>query len=321
MSSSDNWPCAALRDADLSQRTTMRVGGTSQWLLEPSNPEELRDAWLAARERGFMPRVLGGGANLIVEGGHFPGVVISTARMRRLFRPGREGDDEELPSYHMAPMERERDPRLVAWCGATLPALVSAATKLGYSGIEGLVGVPGSLGGGIAMNAGGRWGDLWDVVDSVRVMAPDGELMDLERADCTPGYRDGALGGRVLMGAVMSFEVKAKLAVKELAAEFLREKNSVQPVTQWSSGCIFKNPDPERSEGRSAGKLIDDCGGKSLARGTAQVSPLHGNFIVNGGEATAADVLTLIEDVRDLVAEKTGIELETEVRIWRCHEA
>ena len=318
MSSSDSWPCAALRDADLSTRTTMRVGGRAQWLLEPATPEELRDAWIAAHERGFQPRILGGGANLIIEGGEFPGVVVSTERMRRIFRPGREADDSELLSPHMAPMERERDPRLVAWCGTTLPGLVSAATKLGWSGIEGLVGVPGNLGGGIAMNAGGRWGDLWDVVESVRVMSPDGELFDLDRADCNPGYRDGALGDRVLVGAVLRFDVQPRPEVKARTQQYLLEKNSVQPVSEWSSGCIFKNPDPERSEGRSAGKLIDDCGGKALSRGAARVSALHGNFIVNGGGATAADVLTLIEDVRDVVAQESGILLETEVRIWRA---
>jgi len=319
MSSSDKWPCAALRDADLSARTTMRVGGTAEWLLEPADPEELREAWLAARARGLEPRMLGGGANLIVEGGRFPGAVISTARMRRIFRPGHEGE-EGLPSAQVAPLERERDPRLVAWCGATLPALVRAATKLGWSGIEGLVGVPGTLGGGIAMNAGGRWGDLWDVVQSVRVLAPDGELRDLERADCRPAYRNGNLGENVLVGAVLGFAVEKPADVQARADEYLTEKNRVQPVSERSSGCIFKNPDPELSAGRSAGKLIDDCGGKRLTRGAARVSPLHGNFIVNTGTATAADVLTLIEDLRDLVAQRTGLRLETEVRIWRLPE-
>lgn len=296
----------------------MRVGGTVEWLLEPADPGELCLAWCAARELGTMPRLLGGGANLLIEGGALPGVVIATERMRRLFRPGLEGEDEELPTGRTAPVERERDPRLVAWCGATLPSLVNAARDLGWSGLEGLAGVPGQLGGGLAMNAGGRAGDLWDVVESVRLLEPSGELVDLPRADCSPSYRDGGLGRRVAVGAVLRLEVDSVAAVRERTREYLRRKNAVQPVSQRSSGCIFKNPDRERSGGRSAGQLVDECGGKGASRGDAVVSPLHGNFIVNRGAATAADVLTLIEDLRDLVAQRTGIPLETEVRIWRA---
>jgi UDP-N-acetylmuramate dehydrogenase len=105
--------------------------------------------------------------------------------------------------------------------------------------------------------------------------------------------------------------------VRARAREYLAEKIRVQPTWQRSCGCIFKNPDPERSVGRSAGRLVDECGGKGLQRGGAQVSELHGNFIVNRDGATAADVLTLIGDVRDLVAQRTGIRLETEAQVWR----
>lgn len=323
MTSSAVWPCAALRDADLSARTTMRVGGRVEWLLEPASPGELRAAFAAAREAGHVPRVLGGGANLIVEGGELPGVVIATERMRRLFRPQGEDDPGELEldpdrvAARMAPLERERDPRLVAWCGATLPSLVKAAKELGWSGLEGLAGVPGQLGGGLAMNAGGRWGDLWDVVERVCLLDEGGELVELERDACSPRYRDGNLGGRLAVGAVLRLRVDEVARVKAATRDYLIEKNRVQPVSEWSSGCVFKNPDPERSEGRSAGRLVDECGGKGLVRGDAMVSPRHGNFIVNRGHATAADVLTLIEDVRDLVAQRTGLRLETEVQVWR----
>ena len=100
--------------------------------------------------------------------------------------------------------------------------------------------------------------------------------------------------------------------------EYLETKRRVQPVTEASAGCIFKNPPPELSGGRSAGKLVEDAGAKGRTRGDAIVSPLHGNFIVNRGNATSADVLTLIEDVRDLVAERTGVVLATEVKVWRA---
>jgi UDP-N-acetylmuramate dehydrogenase len=318
------WPCAALADAELASRTTMRVGGRVEWLLEPQTPDEVRRAWLAARERGFTPRVLGGGANLVVAG-DLDGVVIATDRVRRMFRPlpetadgPRDGsellDMDEVPSVR--PLERDEDTRLVVWAGTSMPGIVRATQALGWRGFEGLVGVPGNVGGGVAMNAGGRWGSVWDVVELVRVLDADGVVHDLPRAECDPGYRDGKLGGRIVLGAVLRFELDAKEAVRQRTREFLLEKKTAQPVTEWSSGCIFRNPDPEQSDGRSAGKLIEDCGGKQLSRGDAVVSPKHANFIVNRGKASAADVLTLIDDVHDLVLERAQIHLVREVKVW-----
>jgi len=194
---------------------------------------------------------------------------------------------------------------------------VARASELGWSGLEGLSGVPGQLGGGVAMNAGGRWGDLWDVIEAVRVLEPDGSVRDLTREACSPRYRDGNLGERIALAAVLRLKVERPDIVRARAREYLAEKTRVQPTWQRSCGCIFKNPDPARSDGRSAGRLIDDCGGKRLARGAARVSELHGNFIVNEGGAAAAEVLALIEDVRRLVLERSGVELETEARIWR----
>ncbi|HUR27433.1 MAG TPA: FAD-binding protein [Planctomycetota bacterium] len=325
MNSLLTWPCAALSRAPLADKTTMRVGGRAEWLLEPANPEELARAWSAARERGYLPRVLGGGANLVIDGGELAGVVLSTARLRYILRTSMDEDPRgewslrESPARSLDTPRASEDTRLVAWCGATIPGLVSAATQLGWSGLEGLAGVPGQVGGGVAMNAGGRWGDFWDVVESVRVLdMQTGDVRDLARAQCSPKYRDGGMRGLVVLGAVVRLEKSEKETVRARVREYLEIKRKVQPVTESSAGCIFKNPDPALSAGRSAGKLIEEAGGKSLARGGAIVSPLHGNFIVNTGTATPADVFTLIEDVRDLVREKTGIQLATEVKMWRA---
>jgi len=303
----------------------MRVGGRAQWLLEPANPEELVNAWSAAMERGHRPRILGGGANLVIEGGDIAGVVLSTSRLRYIIRPSM---DEDLAGVWnsssgdaSSSSKSHHDTRLVAWCGATIPGVVRAATELGWSGLEGLAGVPGQVGGGVAMNAGGRWGDFWDVIEAVRVLdASSGEVRDLPRDQCQPKYRDGGMQGKVVLGAVLRFKPSSKHEVEAKVREYLQTKRKVQPVTEWSAGCIFKNPPVESSDGRSAGKLIEDAGGKALSRGDARVSPLHGNFIVNQGKATSADVFTLIEDVRDLVREKTGVLLATEVKIWRAAE-
>ena len=320
------WPCAALREADLAARTTLRVGGRAEWLLEPAHPDEFVAAWNAARERGFEPRVLGGGANLLLPDGLLAGVVITTERMGRVFRPRPESDSDGgvhegaefaplLPA--LVPLERGEDTRLVAWAGCTLPALVRITRDLGWSGFEGLAGVPGHLGGGVAMNAGGRYGATWDVVEGVRVLAPDGSVRQLARAQCAPRYRDANLGGAIVLGAVLRFRADERAAVKERVQTYLREKSAAQPVSEHSCGCVFKNPERERSGGRTAGQLIEAAGAKGLARGDAIVSEKHGNFIVNRGRARAADVLALIDEVRARVADRFGIELENEVKVWR----
>ncbi len=288
-------------------------------MLEPTDPEELRLAWMAAHEAGVPVRLLGGGANLLIEDGVLPGVVIATARMRRIFRLGDrwEGDPYMLDEEGGAEPAPEKTTGLVAWCGATLPALVRTAYDLGWTGLEGLIGVPGHLGGGVRMNAGGKWGELWDVIESVRVIGKGGEVFDLDRKDCSPSYRNGNLGDQIVTGAVLRLEPAPKPEVFERMKAYLAEKKAAQPVTESSSGCIFKNPDPELSEGRSAGLLVEQAGAKGLTRGGAIVSPLHGNFILNRGGAKAADVLGLIDEVVERVADKTGIPLEREVEIWR----
>jgi UDP-N-acetylmuramate dehydrogenase len=195
---------------------------------------------------------------------------------------------------------------------------VHAASALGLAGLECLAGVPGHLGGGVAMNAGGRYGEIWQSVELVRVIEPDGRAVDLPRAECTPRYRDGGLGERIVSGAVLRLAPATPAEVRERTREYLMEKRRVQPVTEWSAGCVFKNPDPARSGGCSAGKLVELAGLKGRTVGDAIVSPLHGNFILNRGAATAADVLALIEIVRAEVAARRGVTLETEVRIWRA---
>jgi UDP-N-acetylmuramate dehydrogenase len=315
------WPCAALREADLAARTTIRVGGRAEWLLEPGTPDELVAAVLAARERGHEPRILGGGANLIVRDGLLPGVVITTERMNRVFRPqpageGREGAEFTPEFSPRIALERGSDARLVAWAGSPMPGLVRVSRDLGWSGLEGLAGVPGHVGGGVAMNAGGRFGEMWDVLERVRVLTPEGRVEERAREACRPRYRDGNLGGALVLGAVLRLRVDDPAAVKERVADYLRQKSAAQPVTEHSSGCVFRNPPREASGGLGAGQLIERAGAKGLARGDAVVSEKHGNFIVNRGRARARDVLELIEEVRARVADRLGLRLETEVKVW-----
>lgn len=302
----------------------MRVGGVAQWLLEPADPEQLSSAIQAALEQGLEWRILGGGANLIIEDGVLPGVVITTDRMQRLFRPEPELDVGqslrmlEEPSPRHVSLPREEGLRFVAWAGISLPKLVRSAAKLGWSGLEGLAGVPGNVGGGVAMNAGGRWGDMWDVVERLLVVDDQGNLVELAREQCQPAYRNARLGTRVVASALLRFTLSEPKRVDEAVRDYLQQKNAVQPVTLWSAGCVWKNPDKERSGGLSAGQLVERCGAKGRRVGGAVVSEKHGNFVVNTGSASATDVLRLIEEVEERVAQSSGIALEREVKVWRA---
>jgi len=322
MTSTPTWPCVSLPEASLADRTTLRVGGRVEWLLEPATPDELRAALSAVRERGFSYRILGGGANVVIDDGLLPGVIIATDRMKRLFRPT-SATDEHAPLDAVAPTgalvhdDIARDPRLVVWAGVELPALCRAARDLGLSGLEKMAGVPGQVGGGIAMNAGGKGWQMWDVVELVRVVDEHGEFRDIRRTEWQPEYRDAHLGALVVAGAVLRFEPRPKAEVQAATREYLRQKNAVQPVRLLSAGCVFKNPDPEASGGLTAGQLLDQAGAKGRRRGGALISEQHANFLVNAGGASAADVFGLIDEVRQRVVERFGVLLETEVKLWR----
>lgn len=316
------WPCAALEHAPLGPRTTLGVGGTAAWLLEPATPEELRAAVNAAREQGWPLRVLGAGANLLVDDGEHRCVVITTERMRRLFRAPKDALAERGadlfrgldPQAEAA--SSERDPRLVAWAGVSLPGLVNKAAALGLSGFEGLVGVPGHVGGGLAMNAGGRWGEMWNQVESALVIDEHGSFAELRRPEHVVGYRDGRLGARIVAGAVLRLEPKTAREVQELTKEYLRQKKDAQPLTERSAGCVFQNPPKDLSDGRSAGQLLEAAGCKGMREGDAVVSAKHANFVVNTGAARSADVRALIERMRRAVADRCGVELAQEVKDW-----
>lgn len=321
-SCSIDWPCAALRSAELGPRTTLKVGGRAEWLLEPATPEELVGAVRVVREEGLELRVLGGGANLLIVPEELPGCVLSTERMNRTFRPtdievGEELAGSEAPLSRVAPANIADDPRLVLWAGARLPGLVRVAYQLGLRGAELLSGVPGHVGGALAMNAGSRdWG-FWDQVERVWLLDPQtGEVEERERAACSPTYRDGHIEGRIALACVLAYEVDNKTLLKQEADEYLRAKCAAQPVTERSAGCVWKNPDPELSEGRGAGKLVDELGLTGLRVGNAMVSRKHGNFVVNEGAATGREVLALIVEVERRILEETGIQLVREVREW-----
>lgn len=274
----------------LSEWTTLRIGGPAEFFFQPQKPEHLADL-LSRLEQDEVPwRLLGAGANVLAPDGGVPGAVIQSGGMRRIFR---------------------EDNCLRVWPGVTLPQLVRAATELGLSGVEKLIGVPGHVGGALAMNAGSAdWG-IWDQVREVTLWEPGGEMVARTREEVGPSYRNGNLGPAVVLEAVLELEEKPVAAVKAEQEAYLRKKNASQPVTLSTAGCAFRNP-----QGDSAGRLIEAAGLKGWQCGGIQVSPMHANFLVNTGGATAEDARNALLEIKAAVRDQFGIELKEELVVW-----
>lgn len=272
--------------------TWFRVGGRADALATPHTLDELRG--LLTRYETI--RILGDGANLLVHDDGVDGLVLSL--------------------QHLNQVERIEDDLLRVGAGANLPKLITHSARQGLAGLEGLTGIPATLGGAVAMNAGGAFGEICQSVVAVRALTRDGEEVTLPRDQIDFSYRHSGLDQLIITTVDLRVRPCDPDAVRRRVKEVMAYKSRTQPMAEKSAGCVFKNPtlDAERI---SAGRLIDEAGCKGLAVGAAQVSDLHANFITTTPSARAVDILKLIDQVRDRVREHTGVELETELRIWR----
>ncbi len=280
-------------DAPLRDLTWYALGGPARWLLSPRDDNELGEVLRRCQKQGIHWKILGRGANVLVRDEGVDAAVI------RLDSP--RWQSIEINGMHAR-----------AGGGADFPRLVKQSAERGLSGLEGLAGIPGTVGGIVRMNAGGRYGNVGDVVESVNVVCSDGTGVSLARADLQFDYRDSNLAGSIVTQVTFAFKSADREETLARYREVWTEKHAEQPaVSAKSAGCIFKNP-PQAP----AGKLIDDVGLKGTRRGHAEISTRHANFIVAHPGATAADVVQLIEHTKDRVLSETGIELQLEVEIW-----
>ena len=273
----------------LASLTSFKIGGTAREYYEPLDLEELRELLKQLHRCGKSPFVLGGGANTLFPDGQFSRPVISTARLRGLTI------SENI---------------IRAECGVGLGSLIRAAVQQGLAGLESLVGIPGTAGGAVAMNAGGSGHSFGDHVKELGLLPIDGSPLVRRRgSDINWTYRSANLGLNVVAWVALELSPGSPTDLRSRAREFMRRKSNTQPLGVPSAGCIFRNP-----PGLSAGKIIDQLGLKGMCCGGARVSERHANFIVNeNGFAKAADVLTLLKEVRSRVERSLGIRLETEI--------
>ncbi|MEQ1564664.1 MAG: UDP-N-acetylmuramate dehydrogenase [Myxococcota bacterium] len=285
-------------DEPLVKKTWWRVGGPADVFVDATDEPTLRRVLAVARDHGAPVFVLGNASNLLVSDRGVRGIVVRLG--------GGLAEATEEPG---AGAPNERVVRLGA--GAKLVPLCKRAERAGWSGLERFAGIPGTVGGAVRMNAGTALGEVSDLLLDVDVILPDGTRERLPRESLAMGYRHAELpDGAVVVAARLKLTDEDPAAAWHKAAEHLEYRARTQPVDVPTCGSTFRNPPGDR-----AGRLIEACGLKGLTIGGAQVSPKHANFLVNTGEATAADIRTLIERIRTEVRGQTGIELVPEVHL------
>jgi UDP-N-acetylmuramate--alanine ligase len=282
------------REEPLAAKTTMRIGGAARVYVEPVNVADLQRVLMETSQRNLTPVILGRGSNLLVPDGGVGGVVIALRRT-------------DWETFEVLP-----DGRVRVGAGLRLKNLCGLAAKAGLSGFEFLEGIPGNVGGALRMNAGAMGGWMFDVVDEVVLLTYAGEQRTYANSELHYGYRHCTeIKNTIAVSAVLKPQAVSESERVGRQIDVYRSKRQESQPREPSAGCIFKNP-----EGDSAGRLIEACGLKGERVGDAEVSPVHGNFIVNRGKAQSAEVVALVRRVRSRVKEQTGIELEPEVLLY-----
>ena len=281
-----------LLNTPMSEHTTFKIGGAADVLIFPASIEEVISIFKLTDERQIPCTILGNGSNVLVLDGGIRGVVMKF-----------NGEFSEI---------RREGQRLIAGAGAKLKEVSLFAAENGLKGLEFAVGIPGSIGGAVFMNAGAYGGEMKNVVSSVRAVSREGKCLELRGNELDLGYRRSVFqtNGQAICEVVLELEEGDPEQIKQTMEDFTQRRKSKQPLEYPSAGSTFKRP-----KGHFAGTLIDQTGLKGLRIGGAMVSEKHAGFVVNAGGATAADVLQLIEEVKRRVFETYSVKLSPEVRI------
>ncbi len=280
-----------LLEEPMSRHTSIGIGGPAECLVFPETRTELRNVLILVKQFKLPFFVLGSGTNLLVRDGGIKGVVLSLSSL--------------CSNYDFV------DRTVIAGAAVSLPVLARKSLERGLRGLEFAVGIPGSLGGALYMNAGAYGSSIGKLVQEVEIMDYEGNLSLRPRKELEFSYRRSTFQEEkvIILGGVLQLTPGDRAELKSLVQKNHRERRSRQPSLP-SAGSVFRNP-----TGLAAGKLIDEVGAKGLTAGGAMVSPEHANFIVNAGDATASEVLDLIELIRKKVRSERKIDLELEIKI------
>ena len=282
-----------LQDEPMSRHTTFRIGGPAKRMAFPSSREQLVLLMSFAKNYGANPLVIGNGSNLLVPDEGLDRLVIDT-------------------SANLNRVERGSGNTVLADAGATLARTADLACKSGLTGLEFAHGIPGTVGGGVCMNAGAYGGEMKDVVTSCRYVGGDGEIHEMSAAEMQLTYRHSVFSGSsmVITSVTMELVPGDKAEIKSRMEELMQRRRDKQPLNFPSCGSTFKRP-----EGYFAAALIEECGLKGFTIGGAQVSEKHSGFVINRGGATCADVTALMAVIQRRVWEEKGVRLEPEIKM------
>lgn len=279
-----------LTEEPMSRHTTFRIGGEAACFIRISSEEQLRKLIPYFENVGVEYFVLGKGSNLLVGDKGYPGVILQISDASQQ-------------------IEAEEN-RLQVQAGAALSKVALFAMERGLEGLEFAAGIPGTVGGGVVMNAGAYGGEMKQVVESVRVLSSEGEILTLDNDTMEFGYRTSIIRNRNFTVLSVTFRLREgnREEIRARIEDFQKRRMEKQPLNYPSAGSTFKRP-----EGYFAGKLIMDAGLRGFQIGDARVSDKHCGFVVNVGKATARDVTDVIEEVQEKVRERFGVSLEREV--------
>lgn len=275
--------------AALGAFTSFKIGGPADVLVLPADVEDVRRLVVQA-QAADIPLFVVGGTNLLIRDGGIRGIVVSLSKLR--------GISEEPGAI------------VYAEGGVGMPTLIGYAIRRSLAGMEWAAGIPGTVGGCLVMNAGTRLGEMKDAVKAVRLVTLNGDVRDLPAASIRFQYRRARLPQGIVVGVWLQLRPGVRSEISRIVKDYLHYRKDTQPLAMPSAGCVFKNPPAD-----SAGRLLEAAGMKGMRVGDAEVSSKHGNFIVNRGRATAADVIDLIGKIRRTIRQKAGVRLDLELKI------
>lgn len=280
-------------DIVLKSLTSFKIGGRAKYYIEPATQEELKKTLIFAKNKKLKIYCIGSGSNVLASDKGISGIII------------------KLNSKNFKSFKFEDD-TLIAQSGCLLSTLLQRSRSRGLSGLEYFIGIPGTLGGALAMNAGIKEKNIGDLVEDVTILDYNGRTKILSKDEAGFSYRNSDLDDVIVLSATLKLKKSSKAGIDRVINDLITARKRSQDWSFPCAGCAFKNPANE-----SAGRLIDLCGLKGIRVGDAQVSLKHANFIINRGNASSSDVLKLISIIKREVKKRFKIELTEEIKIWK----
>jgi len=288
-------------DAPIGAMTYYAIGGRADVLVNPNSTDALSLLIRRCYNSNIPVRVFGKGANLLIDDIGVDGIVIKLDN--ECFKKSRFNTDGTIDALH-------------CMGGADLSKTLMETARCGLDGLQSMAGIPASIGGAIRMNAGGKYGSISDSLSSVTCLSKSGELVTYPAAELRFDYRESKISDPIIVSATFELQQGDPVRIRESVLEIFAWKKSMQPLADSSAGCAFKNPQQQNKNRISAGKLIDEAGLKGFSIGGATVNAQHANFVTTNSQATAQNVIAVMDEIKTRVFDCSGIELQREVVVW-----